>query len=113
MLGVDLELRIALRQESRGIGAAPERDAPAVPAATASMFANSRPDMPEPLGHSRQYRARRRRYAVAGQRRAQLQLHERAQQVVAQAAGLAQPLDAELGIVAGRLAGPEAGRWRR
>ena len=50
----------------------------------------------EPLGRAHQDAARGRRDAVAGERRAQLQLDERGQKVVAQAAGLAQLLHAEI-----------------
>ena len=46
---------------------------------------------------------------VAGKRRAQLQFHEGAQQIVALSAGLAQALDAEFGVISGGLAGPKAG----
>jgi len=45
----------------------------------------------------------------AGQRRAQLQFHERAQQVVALPTSFTQPLDAELGVVGAGFAGAKAG----
>src|SRR5258708_14129900 len=66
----------------------------------------------EPPCYAGEYSAGWGRNTVAGQRRAQLQIHERAQQIVTQAAGLAQPLDAELGVVARGLARPEAGDRR-
>ena len=66
------------------------------------MSANSSADMPSRSATRVKMRARRRRHAVAGQRRAQLQFDERAQQVVPQAAGFAQTLDGEFDVVAWR-----------
>ena len=98
-VSLHLELRIALRQGPAG-SVGTRRTPWPVPRPHRCLHVREfEAGHSQPLGDPRQYRPRRRRYAVARERRAQLQLHKGPQQVIAQAAGFAQPLDAEFGIV--------------
>ena len=111
--GVHLELRIGRRQGLvRGRTAA--LPAPSLPTRTQRRLhvRKLQSGHAEPLGHSRQDGAGRRRHAVAGESRPQLQLHECAQQIVTHGAGLPQHLDAGARIVVGGFAGAETGDGR-